>query len=181
MKIPLKFSVFYLCIFLYTTSIAQNDQIEDRFDRLAVEWLQLSGKLKTYSGMSAYCDNPVFRQQVDSILNLFHGYDSTILQLVTNKNEYIIWSEREEKKLLKDIDEMESRFSINLFIDHMKKTCSFWRDIEGNAENLRNGVGIESYDSKMLLLETELRKYLHKIDKLVLKIDDHLHVLHIDY
>jgi len=47
-------------------------------------------------------------------------------------------------------------------------------------KTLEKGVGYESYDAKILLLETEAGRYLKKLDKLVLKVDDHLHVLDIN-
>jgi len=56
----------------------------------------------------------------------------------------------------------------------------FRKEITSNKENLKKGSGDESYDTKVLVLKTGQIRYFKKIDKLVLKIDEHLYVLDID-
>jgi hypothetical protein len=114
------------------------------------------------------------------LLKEVHHYDSLILFSINDQQDYLSWNPKEEKKTFKDINELETEFSQTQFIAHMRETCDFKKEIETHKNELKNGIGVESYDGKILLLETHIRRYLGKIDKLVLKMDDHLHVLHID-
>lgn len=155
--------------------------IEEQFDVLAIEWLDKSKFLKTYLGVNEYCQNPVFRKSIDGTLSTIHSYDSLILTKMNNPAAYFSWNKKEEKKTLSDVGAFELEYGMNAFVEHMRESCVFRNEIEANAKNLKRGMGYESYDSKVLLLETDMTRYLNRIDKLVLRIDDHLHVLHIDY
>ncbi len=175
-----------LLILFVCTSIISHGQsaieppIEDQFDVVAMQWLEKSKYLKNYAGINEYCQNPTFRKSTDRILQAIHAYDSLIISKMEDPTAYFSWDSKEEKKTLKDVHELEDEYGMSAFIDHMREACVFRNEIESNEENLRRGVGMESYDGKILVLETEMSKYLKKIDKLILKIDDHLHVLHID-
>ena len=175
-----------LCLCLLTLSLYSFSQskieppIEDQFDIAALDWIEKSVFLKTYSGVNEYCKNPQFRKSVDGTLTVIHTYDSLILSRMKDPTSYLSWNRKEEKKTFSDIYEMEIQYGMDAFVDHMKEACIFRNEIEANAENLKRGVGVESYDSKILLLETDVTRFLNRLDRLVLKIDDHLHVLHID-
>ncbi|MBV6647584.1 MAG: hypothetical protein KI790_19155 [Cyclobacteriaceae bacterium] len=171
---------FFFTSICWSQEVDQLLHIEDRFDLVASDWLEKSGQLKTYVGVNNYCASPSYRSEVDDVLGILHHYDSTILSKMNDPQDYLSWNPKEEKKTLKDIAEMQETYGVDNFVEQMRKTCSFRNEIEQNAEDLRSGVGAESYDAKILVLETELRRYLNKIDRLVLRIDDHLHVLHID-
>ncbi|MEO1256922.1 MAG: hypothetical protein AAFY41_18840, partial [Bacteroidota bacterium] len=154
--------------------------IEDQFDVVAKQWLDKSEYLKMYVGINEYCQNPTFRKSTDRVLKTIHKYDSLIISRMEDPTAYFSWDSKEEKKTLKDVRELEEEYGLDAFIEQMRKSCSFRNEIEANADNLKNGMGEESYDGKIMILETEMVKYLKRIDKLVLKIDDHLHVLHLD-
>ncbi len=166
----------------FSEAISQSTDklLEDRFDEIAGDWLQKSGQLKTYKGINEYCINPEYRKSVNETLHLIHKYDSIILSKITDPTAYLSSNQKEEKKTLKHLQELEEIYSVVNFIEQMRSTCLFRNDIEKNSDNLKNGIAEESYDGKILILETELRNYLVKIDKLILRIDDHLHLLHID-
>ena len=40
--------------------------------------------------------------------------------------------------------------------DHMRESCIMRNEIEANEKKLRGGMGMESYDGKVLILETEM-------------------------
>ena len=152
----------------------------DQFDVITNEWLEKSRVLKKYVGINEYCQNPTFRKSTDRLLKAIHEYDSLIISKMEDPTTYFSWDTKEEKKTLKDVHELEDEFGMLSFVDHMREACLIRNDIESNEENLRRGVGMDSYDGQILILETEMSKYLKKIDKLIVKIDEHLHVLHIE-
>jgi hypothetical protein len=154
--------------------------IEDQFDLVASNWLEKSAPLKTYSGVKEYCINLEYRTSVDQTLKEIHNYDSLILTSLEDPASYLGSNEKEGKKTLKDIQEMEEEYSVVNFINSMKETCAYRKKLERKSDDLRRATGDQSYDGQVLLVEAELRKYLNKIDRLTLRIDDHLHVLHIN-
>ena len=151
--------------------------IEEQFDVVTEDWLVKSEFLRTYEGINEYCQNPTFRKSVDRLLVEVHQYDSIIIATLDDPTSYLGWKMKEEKKTRSDIEDFEKEYSLEAFIEEMRSACVFRNEIEANAENLRNGVGYESYDAKVLLVETEVTKYLNRVDRLIVRIDDHLHAL----
>jgi hypothetical protein len=147
---------------------------------VASNWLEKSAPLKTYSGVKEYCVSSEYRTSVDKTLNEIHHYDSLILISLEDPGSYLGSNVKGSKKTLKDIQEMEEEYSAENFIKRMRETCAYRKKLERNADDLRGGIADQSYDGKVLLVEAELRKYLTKIDRLALRIDDHLHVLNIN-
>jgi hypothetical protein len=172
--------LLHLCVLSTFGQIQDKNQLlEDEFDELVGIWLEKSGQLKTYQGVNEYCLNPDFRKNVNETLGLIHHYDSLILNKLNEPSKSSGDKLKEEKKVLKNLSELESGYSVIGFIAHLRSTCLFRNDIERDSEKLKNGVADESYDGKILILEAELRSYLQRIDRLVLRIDDNLHLLHI--
>lgn len=179
----MKYFTFFLLIFIASISSAQSKvelPLEDQFDVVTNEWLEKSSLLKNYDGINEYCQNPTFRKSTDRLLKAIHAYDSLIIAKMEDPTSYFSWDSKEEKKTLKDVHELEDEYGMEEFIDHMREACLMRNEIQSNEANLRKGMGMESYDGKVLILETEMTKYLKKIDKLIVKIDEHLHVLHIE-
>ncbi len=174
----------YTTLFLISSMLCAQSAVElpleDQFDEITQNWVTKSEYLKTYQGLNEYCRNPDFRKSVDEILKEIHAYDSLILSKLNDPTSYLSWNKKASKKTFSDIEDLEHEFSLAHFIDKMRSSCEFRNEIEANADELKSGVGYESYDSKVYLLETELTKYLHKIDKLIVRVDDNLHVLHLD-
>lgn len=154
--------------------------IEDEFDQIAGDWLEKSGQLKTYNGVNEYCLNPEYRKSINKVLGQIHYYDSMILSKLNDPLSSSNSDTKETKKTLKHVAELEENYSVASFIEEMRNICGFRREIENASDKIKNSVAEESYSGKILILETQLRSYLVKIDRLVLHIDDHLHVLHID-
>lgn len=180
MKNILISSILLLCVRLGYSQSEIELPIADQFDVVTIDWVDKSKTLKTYEGVSAFCRNPVFRKSVNRLLTVIHEYDSLILSKLEDPSSYLSLDKKEEKKTLSDIRDLEGHYGMKEFDEHMREACVFRREIESNAENLKKGLGDESYDSKILVLETSQTRYFNKIDKLVLRIDEHLHVLHID-
>lgn len=154
--------------------------IEEDFDFLTAEWLDVSGELKTYGGLERFCTSADFREKSIDILSLLHQYDSLVLEILLDPSYDLEISHREYKHTIKDIQKFEEEFSIQDFIAFLKKNCRTWKDLERNREDLMKASGAYSYDGQRLVLETQLRKFLKHIDKKIIAIDDHVHLIHID-
>ena len=179
----MRFKLFIGTLFICFASFSQSAvevPIKEQFDYITLDWIGKSERLKTYAGINEYCQNPAFRETVNDLLNEIHAYDSMIIAKLSDPTSYLNFNAKEERKTLSDIQSLESVYGTATFIDKMRESCVFRNEIEEDADDLRNGVGYESYDAKVLLLETDVTRYLKKIDKLILKVDDHLHVLDVN-
>lgn len=171
------FLLFLLTAYLCKAQSEKELPLVDQFDVVTMDWLEKTDYMKTYAGINEYCRNPNFRTSVDRVLTSLHTYDSLILHTLDDPYTYLGLNGKEERKTRSDISSFEEHYQLKDFVEHMRKSCLFRNEIEANADDLRNGVSYESYDAKVLVLVTETSRYLKNIDKLVLKIDDHLHSL----
>lgn len=164
-----------------TVGMAQsNSLIEDEFDLILADWFDRSENLRTYEGVGTYCSNKRYRESVNLMLEALHHYDSIVMDKLNDPLFAVTHDSKEQKKTLKDINKLESDYGMKDFIGHMRTTCKDRAAIEKDKEKLKNGLGAETYDGKILILETDQHRYLNHIDKLVDRISDHLHVLHIE-
>jgi len=175
---------YLICLLLPIHLMAQSavePPLAEQFDEVTLDWLEASSMLSSYAGINAYCTSPATRKIVDNLMKTIHAYDSLIMtKLKEDKMARLDWHRREQRKALNDIEKLESEYSLAQFHDHMRESCAFRYEIEKNAEELKNGVGFESYDGKVIVLETEMRRYLKKIDKLMVRIDENIHILDLD-
>lgn len=158
----------------------QQRSLEKEFDQLVVEWEKLSDELKTYSGLETYCTNDQYKANVVNMLSLIHHYDSLVLDIITDPSEMAKLDAKEQKKTKDEIEKFESEYSTTAFIIKLKDECKFRKEIERNKEESKNDFGMNSYDGQILVLETDLQKYVKHIDSRLEHIDDHVHKLHID-
>jgi len=170
--------------FMWTIQLAyaQSDvevPVRDQFDEVTMDWLSTSSTLSTYAGITSYCRNPEFRASVDQLLVTIHHYDSLLLDKLEEDNIVIAVHKREQKKAQHDIQELEEAYSMRAFHRIMKDACAFRYEIEKNKE-LLDGVGFDSYDGKVLVLEADVSRYLKKIDKLMVRLDENIHVLELE-
>lgn len=157
-----------------------NTLLEDEYDLIVEDWLDRSEQLRQYEGIGEYCTNARYRQSVNFSLETMHHYDSIIMIKLRDPDIVISTDAKEQKKTLKDVYKLEAEYGMKGFIDHMRSSCEFRNDLERNVERYKNGMGADSYSAQILLLETDNQRYLNHIDKLALKIGQHLHVLHMD-
>lgn len=175
-------SAIYILLMLgVTMGVAQSNLLlEEEFDLVLEDWFERSETLRSYVGVEAYCTNKRYRESVNLMLEALHHYDSIVIDRITDPLFIAMNDSKEQRKTLKDIHKMESEYGMKDFIGHMRTTCKDRTAIETDKEKLRNGMGLETYDGQILLLETDQHRYLNHIDKLVDRISDHLHVLHIE-
>jgi hypothetical protein len=174
------FAVVSLFMFGFSANAQDAKTLYEKFDLLAADWLKVSGEMKTYSGLDYYCRIPEYRNKTLDLLHQIHSYDSLILEVMNNPNRIANPNEKELKNTLKDITELEKEYSLVEFKNQLKSSCDFRKDIEKNKKSSKRDFADDSYDGQILILETEIRRFLKHIDNLVLKIDDHLLLLHID-
>jgi len=170
-----------ICAITITSLVSAqtNDVLEAEYASTKNQWLTESALLSQYEGVNEYCKDPDYRASVDDILNEMHHLDSLIMQRVNDPTLALSMDYKEQKKTLKDISKLETEYSTQDFVEQMRSTCKFRNEIEDEAELLKNGLGADSYDARVLVLETEIQRYLAHIDKLAVKIEDHLHYLYI--
>lgn len=174
-------AIVILLVFSATIGVAQSNLlIEDEFDLILEDWFERSETLRSYEGVGNYCANKRYRESVNLMLEALHHYDSIVIDRLHDPSFMVTHDSKEQKKTLKDINKLESEYGMKDFIDHMRTACKDRAAIEKDREKLKNGLGAETYDGKILVLETDQHRYLNHIDKLVDRISDHLHVLHIE-
>lgn len=174
-------SIFFICLLIgYSSSSQTATSIEDDFDLLTSEWLRISGDMKTYHGLNEFCTSREYRKTALDILDLLHHYDSIVLETLLDPSNNLEISHREYRKTIKDIEEFETEYGIKDFIAFLRESCSTRNELERSKDDLVKDSGVYSYDGQILVLETQLRRYLKNIDKTILAIDDHLHLIHVD-
>lgn len=171
---------FGTAVYAQDTDKSQELSLEQEFDQLVTEWEALSEDLSTYSGLKSYCTIDAYKANVINTLGIIHHYDSLVLQIITDPAEMALLEDKEQKATLKEIEKFESEYSTTAFMIKLKDECKFRRDIEHDKKYSKNDIGANSYDGQILLLETDLRKYIKHIDSRVEHIDNHVHKLHID-
>ena len=157
-----------------------NGHIEEEYDHLTAQWLEVSGVLKTYSGLATFCKDTEYSTHAVKILETLHHYDSLVLDIMLTNSISHDENDKEYKKTFKDIEKFETEYGIKAFIGFLKESCNTRKDLEKNKKELMKDSGMYSYDGQLLVLETQLRKFLLHIDKQVISIDDHVHMIHPD-
>jgi len=154
--------------------------IEKAYDMLTVKWLEVSKDLQNYRGLSSFCLTPEYRKHATSILMQLHHYDSVVLAFLKEPGTEALIGHLEYKKTLAEIVEFESKYDIRSFMAFLKESCVTRNDLEKNKKTLELESGMYSYDGQIIVLEADLTKFLHHIDKRVVSIDNHLHRIHPD-
>lgn len=170
-----------VCLIFIQVAQAQTEgHIEEEYDHLTAQWLEVSAELKTYSGLTSFCKSTEYSTQTIGILETLHHYDSLVLDIMQNSPINHNVKHKEYKKTSKDIEKFETEYGIKAFIGFLKESCNTRKDLEKNKKELMKDSGMYSYDGQLLVLETQLRKFLKHIDKRVVSIDEHLHMIHPD-
>ena len=158
----------------------QEQSLEKEFDDLVERWESASGELSTYGGLKSYCTIDTYRANVVGLLGEVHHYDSLVLNIITDPTERAKMDSKEQAATKKEIEKFESEYSTTNFMIKLKEECKFRREIEHDKKYSKNDIGANSYDGQILLLETDLRKYIKHIASRLEHIDKHVHKLHID-
>ncbi|MEP0984111.1 hypothetical protein [Ekhidna sp.] len=178
-KVIYQVSVLAALILGSLTSLkAQN--VEDQYEELTNKWLEVSLALKNYDGLSQFCQNPEFREYSITILRDLHHFDSVIIDFLHEPTTELLIGKKEYQKTLKDINNFEVKYSNQAFLNFLRESCITRNDLEKNKEELKKDIGMNSFDGQVLVLESGLSKYLKHIDKRILAIEKHMHMIHPD-
>jgi len=186
MRAALKITFFFVLSAISYLSLAQTatleekESLEEEFDTVAKEWHFLSKVIDNYEGLAEYCSSPELKGQVITSIRKIHHYDSLIMDKI-NSPGFVHENDREEKKTLKSIEEFEGEYRIPSFLEHLNDECNARHDTEKDWKKIANEIGAESYSGQVYLIQLELYKYIHHIDKRLDHIEKHLHKIHIDY
>ena len=178
MKTMIRISAIVLCIGLFIPVGASGqslEEVEQNYAMLTEEWLKISYQLKSYEGLSAYCNSPENKKYATYVMSTLHHYDSVLLSLMDDPG--LSLDRRGYKKTVKEIEGFETRYSVKRTNEVLSESCVERRSLERNKAELVKDIGIYSYDGQVLNLETMLQRYLHHIDKKVVVIEEHLHLI----
>lgn len=164
---------------LFSLSI-KAQSIELEYDQLTKTWLELSEEIRPYRGLKLYCDEPLYQDFTIDVLHRLHHYDSVLLDVLEDPTIELSVSHREYKRTLRDIEKFETKYGLKEFVSILNETCEAQTELEANKDDLKSDSGMYSYDGQILVMENVLHKYLKHIDKRVVAIDEHLHMIHPD-
>jgi hypothetical protein len=178
----MKARIYIAAIILFHSILtnAQDYTIEDKYDQLTEQWLELSKELKNYEGLAGFCANEEFRNYTISILSEMHHYDSVVMGFLLDPSTEVLIGHHEYVATLKELEKMEEEGSIKEFMSFLRGSCVVRNDLEKKKDDVKNDVGMYSYDGQIVILETEIHRFLTHIDKRVISIDKHLHKIHPD-
>lgn len=152
------------------------DMVEENYNRLTNEWLKISGQLKSYEGLSAYCQDAAFKSHTRYVLGTIHRYDSVLLAQINDPSSNL--RSKEAQKITKEIEAFERKHSMQDFNDMFSENCADWRNLEDTKSRTYSASGVHSFDSQVLHLEMIMYRYLNRIDKKLVSLEDHLGFIH---
>jgi alkyl hydroperoxide reductase subunit AhpF len=106
-----------------------------------------------------------------------HHFDSLLYEkaLVAQSRS----DDKEIKKLIKEIEGFEGKYSFRDFIHFLKEECDGLKKLEKNSKDLNTATGEESLDGQIYIIEVEMQRYVKHLTKRVDHIRKHVHHLHI--
>lgn len=171
---------FIIGFLLVSMSTFGQQNVEDYYDDLTASWMEVSGQLSAYDGLGRFCLSPEFRELTLNILHKIHHCDSLVLEFLNKPGTIELIGHHEYRMAMKEIDKIETKYSTHEFMAFLKQGCRDFKELERNKASLKAGIGQESYDGQILILESYIHKFLKHIDKRVKAIDKHIHKIHPD-
>lgn len=178
-KMNIRLSISIILLLIQVVSI-NAQKVEEQYAVLTRQWLEVSEKLKQYDGLSEFCQQNTFRTYTINILEHLHHFDSVMIDFLHEPTTALLIDAKEYEKTLKDIQEFETKFSNKAFLAYLRESCNTRNDLERHKEDLKKEVGMNSYDGQIVVLESGLNKFLKHIDKRIIAIEKHMHMIHPD-
>ncbi|MEP4596800.1 MAG: hypothetical protein ABJZ92_11410, partial [Cyclobacteriaceae bacterium] len=183
MKHILTLALIIFCASLSSAQMDDSDKpmaMDEAYDILIEEWFKVSDELSSYYGLASFCDNADFRNDVLDVLNYIHHYDSLVLGALLDPTQSMDVDHKEYKKSMKLLNAFEEEYSSKKFIAHLKSNCGMYRELEREKDDLKGASGSYSYDGQIILIESDIQKYVKRIDKRVKALTDHVQLLGIE-
>lgn len=161
-------------------AIASDEQTRllKEFKDLTSKWYFVSDELTTYHGLSKYCMDPEFQDEVKRVLSEIHTYDSALYVKVSSM--YQVAPSRELKKTLKRIGHIEHKVNALSLSKTLRSECHNQRQLEREYRKVKNYFGAHSFDNQVVITEVFLKKHVSEINKIMANIESHFHHLTTD-
>ncbi|MEQ6121441.1 hypothetical protein [Reichenbachiella sp. MALMAid0571] len=167
---------------IYAASVQAQDHtvgsIEKQYEHLASRWLEISDEIKVYQGLGKFCNDPGYQQNSINILESLHHYNAVVFDILNDPETDKYQDQKVFKNTIRDIEKFEETHETEKFIDFMDDNCTYLNELETNKANLLKQSQMYSFDGRIFILETLLYRFMRRIDKKVVSIDNNIHLIH---
>lgn len=160
-------------VLLSMGSKAQISEAIDHLDSLTEEWESISADLADYDRLSLYCDYSKYKKKAVAVLQEIHHYDTTLID--------ILYETHVDNKTMHQIEHFEHDLTIDNFIGHLKHECVDRQQVEKRRRKIgtNKDFGEESYSAERYVVETEIVRYIHRVNRKIEHLKDNVHHLDI--
>ena len=144
--------------------------VVEHLDQLTLLWDVESIELKTYQGLRKFCRSTAYRNSITEMLESMHHYDSMLYDMAIEASKQ---KHAHMKHLIHELESFESHYGVKQFLNHLKEECTAQSELERHKKD----NGDEAYDSKVYIVELELRKYVKHLTHRIDRLDKHVHHL----
>ena len=175
--------VLMICIVFLNNGQAQENikppvedtlSVVEHLDQLTLLWDVESIELKTYQGLRKFCRSTAYRNSITEMLESMHHYDSMLYDMAIEASKQ---KHAHMKHLIHELESFEKHFSVKQFLNHLKEECGEQSNLERHKKDYKKDNGDESYDSKVYVVELELKKYVKHLTHRIDRLDKHVHHL----
>lgn len=172
-----------ICAFILNSSKAQEHTkasevdtltVVEHLDELTLLWDVESLELKTYQGLRKFCRSSAYRHSITEMLESMHHYDSLLYDMAIEASKQ---KHAHMKHLIHELESFEKHYGVKQFISHLKEECVAQSELEKHKKDYKKDNGDESYDSKVYVVELELKKYVKHLTHRIDRLDKHVHHL----
>ena len=149
-------------------------KVIEHLDQLTLLWDVASIELKTYQGLRKFCRSAAYRNSITEMLESMHHYDSLLYDMAIEASKQ---KHAHMKHLIHELESFESHYDMKQFMNHLKEECHAQSDLERHRKDYKKDNGDESYDSKVYVVELELKKYVKHLTHRIDRLDKHVHHL----
>ena len=148
--------------------------VVEHLDELTLLWDEKSIELKTYQGLRKFCRSSAYRHSITEMLVSMHHYDSLLYDMAIEASKQ---KHAHMKHLIHELESFEKHYGVKQFLNHLKEECTAQSDLERHKKDYKKDNGDESYDSKVYVVELELKKYVKHLTHRIDRLDKHVHHL----
>jgi hypothetical protein len=171
--------VFIALTFLtcYASNAQEEETLGQKIHTLSFDWDLMSSSLNNYEGLTKFCKDQNYRNEVIKLLNNIHHYDSVLYDRLVKASRSS--NDKEIKKAIEQIEKFEDNYDMKSFLNYLHDDCKGRAELEKTAKESKSDMGENSYDGQIYIIELELNKYIKHITKRVDHIRKHVEHLHI--
>ena len=148
--------------------------VVEHLDELTLLWDEKSIELKTYQGLRKFCRSSAYRNSIIEMLESMHHYDSLLYDMAIEASKK---KHTHMKHLIHELESFERHYGVKQFLKHLKEECTAQSDLERHKKDYKKDNGDESYDSKVYVVELELKKYVKHLTHRIDRLNRHVHHL----